>query len=98
MADTGPLAAKLAEIRAETTVSGPRFADMDRLLAFAEEALELPGKWDAEVARLDRLAGFKEDDGERMAVSIRAQTYSECAAGLRDAISRALLGEEAGDG
>lgn len=35
------VAAELAAIRAETAVSGPRFADMQRLLAFADEVLEL---------------------------------------------------------
>lgn len=41
MADTDPLAAKLAGIKAETAVSGPRPDDMHRLLVFADEVLEL---------------------------------------------------------
>lgn len=64
--------------------------------------LGLADRWDAEVARLDELADRKQDDGERMAVSMRAQAYSDCASELREAFATELLagssGKDSSDG
>lgn len=97
---TDPLAVKLAQIwnRAKLAYASPKACyesqqDNGPLLAFAAGALDLAGRWDAEVTRLDELAALKKDDGERLAVSMRAQAYSDCASELRETVARALLGE-----
>lgn len=84
MADTGPLSAALEGIRAEASVSGPRFADVRRLLAAVDKVLALPEKWAAI------------DDGPESALTEdRRWVRQDCAADLCETIFRALLGEEA---
>ena len=89
-------AAELAAIRAEMTVSGPRFADAGRLLAALDAVLELADDWDAASIRM---TGELADAG--MPAALRAKgtpaAGNPLAGQLRAAISRALLGEEAGD-
>lgn len=61
--------------------------DVPRLLAAVEEALKLAGKWECEP--IDGTSALTED---------RDWVRADCGAGLRETITRALLGEEAPDG
>jgi len=69
--------------------------DSGRLLKAAEAALKAADDWDAESDRLDDLADKPGTDEEaRPVLSGEAQGYSDCAAGLREAITTALTGKD----
>jgi len=104
MTDADP-SAILAGIRARHLyIDGPAYVedirasadDVPLLLAAVGAALELPGGWEQETARLDALAQSTADPQSRVATSMRAQAFEECARKLRAAITAALTGEEAG--
>lgn len=75
---TDALAAELAAIR-----DREQARDVPRLLAAVEAALALAGKW--EYGPVDGTSALTED---------RDWVRADCGAGLREAVARALLGEE----
>jgi hypothetical protein len=72
--------------------------DVPLLIAAIEAALKPADRWEAEAARLDKLAEAETDPQSRIAISLRAQAFEDCARELREAITAALTGKEAGDG
>ena len=72
--------------------------DFRLLLAAVEAALKLPGEWEKKARRLNGLAGEAKDPPSRIAISLRAQAFEDCAGKVRAAITTALTGKEAGDG
>ena len=72
-------------------------ARISSLLAALEAVLKLAGDWEKEGRRLDDLAGETKDPQSRIAVSLRAQAFEDCALELRAAITAKLTGKETGD-
>ena len=67
-------------------------ADVPFLLAALDAVLKQAVEWEAEAWRLDGLADREADPQSRIAVSLRAQAYEDCAAKVREAITRELTG------
>lgn len=72
--------------------------DSPRAVAALEAVLELPGDWEKEARRLNNLNQDTKDPQARLAISLRAQAFEDCAAKVREAITTALAAKEAGDG
>lgn len=79
-------------------------ARISALLAALDAVLKLADAWTAEASRLDRLADKAADTDStalairRTALGHRAQVHIDFARELREAITRELAGQEAGDG
>ena len=71
--------------------------DVPLLLAAIEAVLKAADKWAAESARLDRLAETERDPQARIAISLRAQAFEDCAKQVRAAITAELAKETARD-
>jgi hypothetical protein len=68
--------------------------DVPRLLAAVEAALKAADDWSAEATRLHQIAWNEADPQSRIAVSLRAQAFEDCARGFRAAITAALAAAE----
>jgi hypothetical protein len=60
------------------------------LLAAVEAALKAADDWSAEATRLHQIAWNEADPQSRIAVSLRAQAFEDCARGFRAAITAVL--------
>lgn len=81
---------------AEATVATMPSGDVRRLLVMARAVLGLAGDWRDEAIRLDARASRPGTPAS--VLMARAQAHEDLAADLREAVSRALLGEEADHG
>jgi hypothetical protein len=84
---TGAECARLSDAAAD---------DVPRLVAALEAVLKLADKWEQEGRRLAALAAEETDPQSRIAVSLRAQAFEDCAK-VRDAVTRELTGEGGSD-
>jgi hypothetical protein len=111
VADTDPLAAELAAIRRRAEqITGEHDADScdlngetctghdaERLLAGYDALLKLATGWAAESAKIWASIELQDCDGASAGFrAIGAEAYRNRAKDLRETISAALLGEEAG--
>lgn len=104
---TGDVATELGYLRAciETAQVTPESFDLavllprlGRALGAVEAALAAAGGWDETAVKLDAVAERASDDDDvarAVLISTRAQACQDCAATLREVISRALLGKAA---
>lgn len=94
------LTAYLAEVEQEAHAfrylsdeRGHMSGTIGQLLAAVRAGLELAAEWDQESARADALAE-RRDAPAAIMLSTRAQSYRDNAFGIREAITKALLGED----
>ena len=102
-----PLASTLAGIRERLNGSWTNVAvrqvwvdDAPRLFAAVEAVLKLADDWDGKAAAFT--AAASRDGGPsrmtRAMLGARVQVLQDCAKALREAVTAALAGKEAGDG
>ena len=80
------VAAESSVCNCDTFKAGPFEVAADILPVAA--AVELADKWDTEASRLHALAGTEKDPQSRIAISLRAQAFEDCARELRAATEK----------